>query len=74
MPQVPGPGVRQHDEVDEAHDLLLEQKALDHGDKHRRRQVEEVERPQCSGTSGPHGELSVRVVLEEQSLDFSGRF
>ena len=64
MPHVPAPGVRKHDEVDQAHDLL-EKKALDHGGDHRRRQVEEPR----GDTPGPHGELSVRVAVEEQTLD-----
>ena len=66
MPHVPAPGVRKHDEVDQAHDLL-EQKALDHGGDHRRRQVEEPR----GDTPGPHGELSVQVAVEEQTLDMT---
>ena len=42
VPHAPAPGVRKHDEVDQAH-ALLEQKALDHGGDQGRRQVEEVE-------------------------------
>jgi len=41
VPHAPAPGVRKHDEVDQAHDLL-ERKVFDHGGDHRRRQVEEV--------------------------------
>ena len=55
MPYAPSFGIRQHDEVDEVHDFL-EQKALDHGDEHRRRQVEEMELRQLSDASGPHGD------------------
>ena len=64
MPHVPAPGVRKHDEVDQAHDLL-EKKALDHGGDQGRRQVEEPR----GEASGPHGELSVGVAVEEQTLD-----
>jgi len=64
VPHVPAPGVRQHNEVDQAHDLL-EKKALDHGGDHRRRQVEEPR----GDTRGPHDELSVQVAVEEKTLD-----
>ena len=40
-PHIPEIVVALHNEVDQTHDLL-EQKALDHGNDHRRRQVEEV--------------------------------
>jgi len=43
VPHVPAPGVRKHDEVDQAHDLPLEQEAVDHGGDQGRRQVEEVD-------------------------------
>jgi len=66
VPHVPAPGVRKHDEVDQAHDLL-EKKALDHGDDQGRRQVEEVELRQLGDTCGSHGELSVRVAVEEKT-------
>ena len=52
---MPGLGVRQHDEVNEAHDLL-EQKALDHGDNHRRRQVEDMELQHLGDAPSPHSE------------------
>ena len=55
VPYAPSFGIRQHDEIDKAHDLL-EHKALYHGDEHRRRQVEEVELRQLSDASGPHGD------------------
>ena len=42
MPHAPALGVRQHDKVDEAHDVQ-EQKTLDHGDEQGNRQAEEVE-------------------------------
>ena len=64
MPHVPAPGVRQHNEVDQAHDLL-EQKALDHVSDQGGRQVEEPR----DDTPGPYGELSVRVAVEKQTLD-----
>ena len=66
MPHAPAPGVRQHDEVDQAHDLL-ERKALDRGGDQGRRQVEEPR----GDTPGPHGELSVQVAVEEQTLDMA---
>ena len=66
MPHVPAPGVRNNDIVDQADDLL-EQKALDHGGDHRRRQVEEPR----GDASGPHGGLSVQVAVEEQTLDMA---
>ena len=66
VPYAPAPGVRQHDEVDQAHDLL-EQKALDRGGDQGRRQVEEPR----GDTPGPHGELSVQVAVEEQTLDMA---
>ena len=62
MPHAPALLVRNNDGVDQAHDLL-EQKALDHGGDHRRRQVEEPR----GDTPGPHGELSVRVAVEEKT-------
>ena len=68
VPHVPAPGVRQQDEVDQAHDLL-EQKALDHGGDQGRRQVEEVELRWNYNTCGSHGELSGGVAVEEQTLD-----
>ena len=55
VPYAPSFGIRQHDEIDKAHDLLGH-KALYHGDEHRRRQVEEVELRQLSDASGPHGD------------------
>jgi len=67
---VPGPGVRKHYEIYEAHDLLLEQKALNHGGDQRRGQVEEVELRRLSYASVTHGELSARVEVGEQSLVF----
>ena len=66
VPHAPAPGVRKHDEVDQAHDLL-EKKALDHGGDQGRRQVEEPR----GDTPGPHGELSVQVAVEEQTLDMA---
>jgi len=74
VPHVPAPGVRKHDEVDQAHDLLLEQEALDHGGDQRRRQVEEVELRWNYNTRGSHGELSGGVVVEELSLDTAEYF
>ena len=59
--------IRQHDEVDQAHDLL-KLKALDHGSDQRWGQVKEVELQRLVDASGPHGELSVRVLDEEESL------
>ncbi len=70
MPHVPAPGVRKHDEVDQAHDLL-EQKALYHGGDQGRRQVEEVELGWNYNTCGSHGELFGGVAVEEQTLDMA---
>ena len=75
VPYTPPLLIRQQDEVDQTHDLL-EQKALDHVDEHRSRQVEEVglrrrALARCGVACGLfHGELSGRVLVEEQSLVF----
>ena len=75
VPYTPPLLIRQQDEVDQTHDLL-EQQALDHVDDQRRRQVEEVEirrrgLARCGVACGLfHGELSGRVLVEEQSLVF----
>ena len=66
VPHAPALLVRNNDIVDQAHDLL-EQKALDREGDQGRRQVEEPR----GDAPGPHGELSVQVAVEEQTLDMA---
>ena len=59
VPYAPARLVRQHNEVNQAHDVP-ERKTFNYGDEQRGRQVEEVELWQRGDTTGrPHSELSV---------------
>ena len=55
---MPGPGVRQHDEVYHSHDLL-ERKNRDYEHDHRDRQVEKMGLEQRDDAPSPHGQLPI---------------